>query len=74
MNSTDNVPINNESSADVPAVTELQQQLDDLLKQLSPERLKVLADFAAYLANSESDAATQGLLAIPSLLERVKQT
>jgi hypothetical protein len=33
----------------------------------------VLADFAAYLANAESEAATQELLAIPGLLERVKQ-
>ena len=36
-------------------------------------RLKVLADFAAYLADVESEAATQELLAIPGLLERVKQ-
>jgi len=33
----------------------------------------VLADFAAYLANAESEAATQELLAISGLLERVKQ-
>ncbi|PSB40590.1 hypothetical protein C7B67_27995, partial [filamentous cyanobacterium Phorm 6] len=44
-----------------------------LLKQLSPERLQVLTDFAAYLANTESEAATQELLAISGLLERVKQ-
>jgi hypothetical protein len=54
-------------------VTELQCQLTDLLKQLSPERLKVLADFAAYLASAESEAATQELIAIPGLLERFKQ-
>ncbi|MGF1514093.1 MAG: hypothetical protein ACFB5Z_10415 [Elainellaceae cyanobacterium] len=53
-------------------MTELQRQLNDSLKQLSPQRLQVLADFAAYLANAESDAATQELLAIPGLLERVK--
>ncbi|MBW4616085.1 MAG: hypothetical protein KME21_22955 [Desmonostoc vinosum HA7617-LM4] len=45
-----------------------------LLKKLSPERLQVLADFAAYLANAESEAATQELLAIPGLLERVKHS
>jgi predicted DNA-binding protein YlxM (UPF0122 family) len=50
-----------------------QHQLGNLLQQLSPERLKVLADFAAYLADAESEAATQELLAIPGLLERVKQ-
>ena len=61
------------SSADLASVTELQHQLHDLLNQLSPERLQVLADFAAYLANAESEAATQELLAIPGLLERMKQ-
>ena len=61
------------SSADLASVTELQHQLHDLLNQLSPERLQVLADFATYWANAESDAATQELLAIPGLLERVKQ-
>ena len=55
------------------SVTELQRQLNDSLKQLSPERLQVLADFAAYLANAESETATQELLAIPGLLERVKK-
>jgi hypothetical protein len=35
--------------------------------------LQVLADFAAYLADLESEAATQELLAIPGLLDRVKQ-
>lgn len=33
----------------------------------------MLADFAADLANAESEAATQELLAIPGLLDRVKQ-
>jgi hypothetical protein len=47
--------------------------LHDLLKQLSPERLRVLADFATYLADAESEAATQELLAISGLLQRVKQ-
>ncbi len=60
-------------SAVLISVTELQRQLNDSLKQLSPERLQVLADFAAYLANAESEAATQELLAIPGLSERVKQ-
>jgi hypothetical protein len=59
--------------SDVIPLAELQRQLNDSLQQLSPERLQVLADFAAYLANAESEAATQELLAIPGLLERVKQ-
>ena len=64
--------MNDRSSADLISVTELHHQLNDLLKQLSPERLQVLADFAAYLANAESEAGTQELLAISGLLERVK--
>ena len=66
-------PIDDRSSAVLETVAELQQQLNNSLQQLSPQRLKVLADFAAYLANTESEAATQELLAIPGLLEQVKQ-
>jgi hypothetical protein len=55
------------------SVVDLHRQLNESLQQLSPERLRVLADFAAYLANAESEAATQELLAIPGLLEQVKQ-
>jgi hypothetical protein len=73
MNITGNSPVEDAESAGLTSVIELQRQLNELLKQLSPERLQVLADFAAYLANAESEAATQELLAIPGLLERVKQ-
>ncbi len=73
MNTTDSSLIDDGSSAALSSVTELQRQLNDSLQQLSPERLRVLADFAAYLANAESEAATQELLAISGLLERVKQ-
>ncbi|MEH2113454.1 hypothetical protein [Nostoc sp.] len=73
MNTTDNSPMDDGSSADLISVAELQQQLNDLLQQLSPERLQVLTDFAAYLANAEGETATQELLAIPGLLKRVKQ-
>jgi hypothetical protein len=51
---------------------EVRAQLEDSLQQLSPERLQVVADFAAYLADAESEAATQELLAISGLLSRVK--
>jgi hypothetical protein len=71
MSTIDNLLVEDRSSVDM--VIELQQQLNKSLQQLSPERLKVLADFAAYLADAESEAATQELLAIPGLLERVKQ-
>ena len=73
MNSANPAPMEDNESAVAGTVAELQHQLHDLLQQLSPERLQVLADFAAYLANAESEAATQELLAIPGLLERVKQ-
>ncbi|MBD2545108.1 hypothetical protein [Planktothricoides raciborskii] len=73
MNSTDNSPLSDQSSAVAISITKLQDQLNDLLKQLSPERLQVLVDFAAYLADTESETATQELLAIPGLLERIKQ-
>jgi hypothetical protein len=73
MNTTDSTPIENRSSDVLVSVTELQGQLNDILKQLSPERLRVLADFASYLVSTESEAATQELLAIPGLLERIKQ-
>lgn len=53
---------------------EVRAQLEDSLQQLSPERLQVVADFAAYLADVESEAATQELLAIPGLLHRVKHS
>ncbi|NDJ21320.1 hypothetical protein GS682_06630 [Nostoc sp. B(2019)] len=72
MDTTDNSP--EEMSAAVISVTELQHQLNELLQQLSPERLQVLTDFASYLVNAESEAATQELLAIPGLLERVKHS
>ena len=62
-----------EVSAASSSVDDTQRKLNDLLQQLSPERLKVLADFAAYLANAESEAATQELLAIPGLSEQVEK-
>ncbi len=73
MNTTDSFPAEDLDSTIAASVTELQRQLNESLKQLSPERLQVLNDFAAYLANAESETATQELLAIPGLLERVKQ-
>ena len=73
MNTTDGSSMEDGSSTVAISVTELQSQISELLNQLSLERLHVLADFAAYLANAESEAATQELLAIPGLLERIKQ-
>ncbi|MEL7053483.1 MAG: hypothetical protein AAGM45_17095 [Cyanobacteria bacterium J06588_5] len=52
-------------------VDDIRHRLDQSLQQLSLGRLRVLADFAAYLAEDESEAATQELMAIPGLLERI---
>jgi hypothetical protein len=73
MDTIDNSSIEDTESAVLVSVRELQQQLNDSIDRLSPERLQVLTDFAAYLANTESESATQELLAIPGLLERIKQ-
>ncbi len=73
MNSTENFSAADIAPAVLVSVAEQQRQLYDLLKQLSPERLQVAADFVAYLAQVESALATQELLQIPGLLERVQQ-
>ncbi|NCS37077.1 MAG: hypothetical protein GPJ14_24030 [Microcystis aeruginosa G11-01] len=71
MNTSNDISIVDNPSK-IP-VTEIQNQLSESIKQLSPERLKVVADFAAFLASAESEAATQELLSISGLLERIKQ-
>ncbi len=71
MNTFNDISIVDNSST--IQVTVIQNQLSESIKQLSPERLKVVADFAAFLANAESEAATQELLSISGLLERIKQ-
>lgn len=72
MTSTDDFSIDEIESAGSISVAEIKSQLDASLQRLSPERLQVLADFAAYLADAESEAATQELSAIPGLLERIQ--
>jgi hypothetical protein len=73
MNTSNDVSIFGKSSLSTLSVTDIQNQLSESIKQLSPERLKVVADFAAFLASAESEAATQELLSISGLLERVQQ-
>jgi hypothetical protein len=73
MNTSNDVFIFGKSSLSKLSVTDIQNQLSESIKQLSPERLKVVADFAAFLASAESEAATQELLSISGLLERVQQ-
>jgi hypothetical protein len=48
---------------------ELRQQVKEYIEQLSPEHLRVAADFLAYLADKESEEATQELLNIPGFVE-----
>ena len=49
--------------------TEIRQQIDQYLEQLSSERLQLVAEFIAYLADKESEEATQELLDIPGFIE-----
>ena len=42
------------------------QKIEAILKRLSPERLRVAADFLAYLDERESNGATEDLLSIPN--------
>lgn len=46
-----------------------QEQINHHLKQLSLESLRTIADFVGYLANQESEEATQELEEIPGFAE-----
>ncbi|MEG3848125.1 hypothetical protein QUA82_24380 [Microcoleus sp. F8-D3] len=48
---------------------ELRQQVKEYIDELSPEKLLVAADFLAYLAERESNRATEELLQIPGFIE-----
>ncbi|MEH2214676.1 hypothetical protein [Nostoc sp.] len=48
---------------------EARQQINQYLDRLSSERLQLVADFLAYLADKESEDATQELLDIPGFIE-----
>jgi len=45
------------------------QKIEAILERLSPERLRVAADFLAYLDERESNEATEELLSIPNFKE-----
>lgn len=49
--------------------TEVRQQINQYLDGLSSERLELVAEFLAYLADKESEDATQELLDIPGFIE-----
>ena len=49
--------------------SEVRHQINQYLDQLSSERLRLAAEFLAYLADKESEEATQELLDIPGFIE-----
>ncbi|MBD2505978.1 MAG: hypothetical protein V7K64_15130 [Nostoc sp.] len=53
--------------------TEVRQQINQYLDVLSSERLQLVADFLAYLADKESEDATQELLDIPGFIESFEE-
>lgn len=50
-------------------VTDIRNQVKQYVDQLSPEKLRVAADFLSYLAERESQEATEELLKIPGFKE-----
>jgi len=48
---------------------DVRQTIDQYISQLSLERLNIVAEFLAYLADKESKDATQELLDIPGFIE-----
>lgn len=56
--------------------SQLRQEINYNLEKISPDNLKIVAEFLAYLADKESELATQELLDIPGFIasfERGKQ-
>lgn len=53
---------------------EIRLQVKQYVDRLSPERLRVAADFLAYLAERESNEATEELLEIPSFVEAFERS
>jgi PHD/YefM family antitoxin component YafN of YafNO toxin-antitoxin module len=51
------------------STTEIREQINQYLDRLSSDRLQLVAEFLAYLADKESEEATQELLDIPGFLE-----
>ncbi|MEH1891718.1 MAG: hypothetical protein V7K92_20450 [Nostoc sp.] len=49
---------------------EIRQQIKEYIDHLSPERLLVVADFLAYLAERDDNEATEELLKIEGLKKR----
>jgi hypothetical protein len=52
---------------------EIRHQIKEYIDRLSPERLKVVVDFLAYLVERESQEATEELLKIPGLINTLEK-
>jgi hypothetical protein len=55
---------------------ELREKLIEQIEQLSPQKLRIIADFLAYLSDKESEEATEELLEIPGIdaaMQRAKE-
>ncbi len=73
MNSIENQTEENMEAIAQAQAIEIQDKINQYLKQLSLERLQVVSDFVAYLADKESEEATEELQEIPSLFETIKK-
>ncbi len=51
----------------------LLEQAQDILHQLSPEKLRVAVDFLAYIRDKESQEATDELLSIPNFEQELQE-
>ncbi len=51
----------------------LLEQAQDLLNQLSPEKLQLAVDFLASIRDKESQEATDELLSIPNFEQELKE-
>lgn len=49
------------------------EEIERRLRRLSPERLRVVSDFLAYLEERETSEATQELLQIPGFEEALRE-
>lgn len=72
-NQTDELDDIDQEALALEKSVELQEQISQILKQLSLERLQTVADFAAFLLDKESEEATQEMLAIPGFLEEIQR-
>jgi hypothetical protein len=52
---------------------EVRHQIDEYIDCLSPEKLRVAVDFLAYLAERESQEATDELLRIPKFMNSLEK-